>query len=56
MSVKNAPTFKFSVSTHETRVAATVGSGREVMKAAGTNATSPANTFEQRITQESGTH
>jgi len=26
------------------------------MKAAGTNATSPANTFEQRITQESGTH
>ena len=56
MAVKNAPTFKFTVSTHEARVTATVGAGRESMTQAGQNGSSQANTFEARITQESGTH
>jgi len=56
MPVKNQPTFKFSVNTLETRVTATVGAGREAMAQAGQNGSSPANTFEARITQETGTH
>ena len=41
---------------HEGRVTPTVGAGREVMRMAGQNASSPANAFEARITQEVGTH
>ena len=40
----------------EQRVTPTVGAGREVMKMAGQNATSPANAFEARCSQEVGTH
>lgn len=56
MPVKNQPTFKFTVNSLEARVVATVGSGREAMAQAGQNGSSQANTFEARITQESGTH
>lgn len=56
MAVKNAPTFKFTVSTLEARTTATVGTGREVMAQAGQNGSAQANAFEARITQESGTH
>lgn len=35
----------------EARVTATVGAGREVMKHAGDNASSAANTFEGRVSQ-----
>jgi hypothetical protein len=56
MAIKNAPTFKFTVSVHEARVVPTVGTGREAMAQAGQNGSTQANTFEARITQETGTH
>ncbi len=56
MAIKNAPPFVFTVSTHEARVVATVGAGREVMVNASQNTNSPARTFEGRIIQETGTH
>lgn len=56
MPVKNKPSFTTTVSALEARTVATVGAGREVMTGASSNATSPANTFEGRITQETGTH
>lgn len=36
---------------YELRVTATVGAGREVMEMAGTNTSSPAYAFEERVSQ-----
>jgi hypothetical protein len=58
-AIINAPTATNSATAAhaaEAKTAATVGAGREVMVTAGANATSAANTFEQRVTQETGTH
>ena len=40
----------------EARVTDPIESGKEVVGGHGQNATSPANTFEARFTQETGTH
>jgi hypothetical protein len=40
----------------EARVAVTVGAGREVLKQAGQNSSSAANTFEARVSQGGTQH
>ena len=62
MPVKNADDAKWSnanmtaAQAHEARCTDPIKSGKEVTRGMGQNSTSPANTFEQRITQETGTH
>lgn len=56
MSVRNAPTFTFTVNTLEARVTASVGAGREVMNGAGANSSGAGHVFEGRVTQETGVH
>ena len=45
-----------SAQAFETKLVDTVGTGREVMRGAGTNGSSPANAYEGRIQQETGSH
>jgi hypothetical protein len=40
----------------ESRCTDPIESGKEVVRMAGQNSSSPANTFEQRFTQETGSH
>jgi hypothetical protein len=40
----------------ESRCVDPIESGKETVRMAGQNSSSPANTFETRITQETGTH
>ncbi|MFI5069133.1 MAG: hypothetical protein ACHP9Z_34845 [Streptosporangiales bacterium] len=59
MPVINAPTMPNTASAAhavEVKTTPTVGAGREVMDTAGANATSAAQTFEQRCSQETGSH
>jgi hypothetical protein len=56
MPISNTNTSRFSgaggpAAAFEARATDPAETGKEVVKMAGQNATSPANTFEQRITQ-----